>query len=231
MRATRGTGSDPTNDIQPMTRKDWADHRLRTAILDGSYPPGHPLVISTLAAEIGLSPTPLREALQRLSSEGLVELVSHGSARVASVGLAEATEIYELRELLEPMAIESAIAHSDDPYRAAVRDAFKSLGGSEGRNHPTHEDFHRSLRATCASGWLTRVVDLLADRARLIITTSWPALDADYDLAEAHRDLADACLDGDATGAAEELRRHLGRTVERLADTLAEQPDVDMGVD
>lgn len=210
-----------------MTRKDWADHRLRTAILDGSYSPGHPLVISSLAAELGLSATPLREALQRLSSEGLVELVSHGSARVARVGVAEATEIYELRRLLEPVAIESAVTHSDEPYRAAVRDAFKSLGGATERTHPAHEEFHRSLRATCVSGWLTRVVDLLADRSRLIITTSWPALDPGYDLAEAHRELADACLDGDAAGAAEELGRHLERTVSHFAKALAQQPNAD----
>lgn len=101
-----------------MTRKEWVDHRLRSAILDGSYAPGQALVISTLADELGLSATPLREALQRLCSEGLVELVAHGSARVASVSLAGATEIYELRRLLEPMAIESAVARSDDLYRA-----------------------------------------------------------------------------------------------------------------
>jgi len=208
----------------PMTRKEWVDQRLRNAILDGSYAPGQALVISTLADELGLSATPLREALQRLCSEGLVELVAHGSARVASVSLVGATEIYELRRLLEPMAIESAVANADDLYRAAVSDAFKLLG--EGGRHSQHDhaEFHNTLRSACASRWLTRIVDMLADQARLIMTTSWPALDADYDLADAHRDLAEACLNGDAEGAAAELRTHLDATLMRLADVLGERP-------
>lgn len=208
----------------PMTRKEWVDHRLRSAILDGSYKPGQALVISTLADELGLSATPLREALQRLCSEGLVELVAHGSARVASVSLAGATEIYELRRLLEPMALESAVARSDDLYRAGVTDAFKLLGEGGRDSHDDHAEFHRSLRSTCASGWLTRIVDMLADQARLIVTASWPALDVGYDLTEAHRDLAEACLAGEAAVAASELRRHLDETLGRLAITLAQRP-------
>jgi len=208
-----------------MTRKEWVDHRLRSAILDGTYAPGQALVISTLADELGLSATPLREALQRLCSEGLVELIAHGSARVAGVSLGGATEIYELRQLLEPMALESAVANADDLYRAAVADAFKLLGKGGPNSQHDHAEFHRTLRSTCTSGWLTRIVDMLADQARLIMTTSWSAFDADYDLSEAHRNLSEACLDGDAQGAAAELRRHLDETLQRLARALGERAD------
>ena len=64
-------------EVSPPTRGEWVVERLRAAIVVGELPPGSRLRTAELAARFGVSPTPLREALQRLAAEGLVELLPH----------------------------------------------------------------------------------------------------------------------------------------------------------
>src|SRR5260221_6959461 len=107
----------------PPTRADWAHKRLKAAILTGELAPGAKLVTDELAARWSVSPTPLREAFQRLGGHGLVELTSQRGARVAPFSLDEAAELYELRLLLEPRALRASLAASHAPHRAQVRTA------------------------------------------------------------------------------------------------------------
>lgn len=215
--ATVGSSSDPSI---PMTRSAWADHRLRAAILGGSLQPGDPLVISTLAKELGVSATPLREALGRLAAEGFVEMQAHGSARVATVDLDEAVEIYELRQVLEPMALERSVAKADAGYAARVEAAWHSLTASRLSTASDHAAFHRELLSCCDSTWMLRLSTLLSDRAGLMMKVSALARPADYHLAESHRHLKDLAITGDAAGSAEELTRHLAGTIAALQSIL-----------
>ncbi len=201
---------------RPPTRTEWADARLRDAILGGDLQPGDTLVISALAEQLGLSATPLREALRNLATEGLVVLQTHGSARVAQVDLREANEIYELRLVLEPMAIERSVAAGDDAYRHAVRTAWEALAVERVAPPSVHAGFHRALLAACDSAWLLRLATMLADRAGLMVTTGLPRRPADYDTSEVHRRLMELAVAGDAAGASAELQRHLRRTLAAL---------------
>lgn len=201
---------------QPPTRTEWAEQRLRQAILRGEFGPGDALVISTLAEQMGLSATPLREALRNLAADGLVELHSHGKARVAQVDLGEANEIYELRLMLEPVALERAVSNADDAYRHRVESAWQALTLTRVASPSDHAAFHRALLSTCDSGWLLRMATTLADRAGLMITVGLPTRPDDYDTAEAHRALKDLAIAGDGAAAAAELRRHLSGTITAL---------------
>lgn len=214
----------PQETNVPMTRSAWADHRLREAIVSGHLQPGDPLVISTLAKELGVSATPLREALGKLAAEGLVEMQAHGSARVATVDLDEAVEIYELRRVLEPMALERSVAKADAGYADRVATAWQALTASRLSTASDHAAFHRELLSCCDSGWMLRLSTLLSDRAGLMMKVSALARPSDYNLAESHRYLRDLAVSGDAAGAAEELTRHLAGTVRALQSILA-QPD------
>lgn len=206
----------PLDPGRPPTRTEWADQRLRDAILSGAVGPGERLVISTLAEQLGLSATPLREALRNLAAEGLVELQSHGSARVAEVDLHEANEIYELRLLLEPMALERSVAAGDAAYRARVQAAWDALTTEAVAPPSAHAAFHRALLSACDSAWLLRLATLLADRAGLMVTVGLPGRPPEYRTAEAHRELVARAVAGDAPGAAAELTRHLERTLAAL---------------
>jgi len=200
---------------------EWADQQLRASILHGDFGPGDTLVISTLAEQLGLSATPLREALRKLAAEGLVVLQSHGSARVAEVDLQEANEIYELRLLLEPMALGRAVAAADAGYHERVETAWTALDAERIAPPSVHAAFHRALLSPCDSAWLLQLATMLSDRAGLMTTIGLPDRPSDYNTAQAHRTLMELAIAGDAPGAAEELRRHLSRTLAALHAVLS----------
>lgn len=210
------TNAPALDGEQPPTLTEWADQRLRQAILRGEFAPGDALVISALAEQMGLSATPLREALRNLASDGLVVLQSHGKARVAQVDLHEANEIYELRLMLEPVALERAVRNADDAYRDRVESAWQALELHRIAPPSDHAAFHRALLSNCDSAWMLRMATMLADRAGLMITIGLPSRPVGYDTAETHRTLKELVLAGDGAAASDELRRHLSGTLAAL---------------
>ena len=86
------------------TKSDFAYTRVRELILSGELEPGAVINQATLAREIGISTTPLREALKRLKQQGLVELDAHRDARVARLDAEEARDLLEVRRSLDPLA-------------------------------------------------------------------------------------------------------------------------------
>src|SRR3954471_9174040 len=94
----------PTGDPGFATKSDLAYTRVRGLILSGELAPGAVLPQATLAQTIGISTTPLREALRRLKQEGLVELDAHRDARVRPLDATEARDLLELRRTLDPLA-------------------------------------------------------------------------------------------------------------------------------
>ena len=89
---------------------DWVYEEIREAIIDLRLPPGEPLREAAIAAQLGVSKTPVREALARLEQEGLVETTSFKGAVVSEYSPRDLEEIYELRELLEGAAARAAAA-------------------------------------------------------------------------------------------------------------------------
>ena len=94
---------------------------LRDAILQGRVKSGESIRQEAVARELGTSRIPVREALRQLKSEGLVSLVPHTGARVATRDFAEYTEIYKIRERLEPLAIVESVPHLTTEDLAALR--------------------------------------------------------------------------------------------------------------
>ena len=91
-----------------VTKSSVAVRVLRDAIRDGVLPPGTQLKLTMLAEELGMSYTPLREALQTLASEGLIETRAHSSAVVLGFDIERARDVYALRAVLEPYAARMA---------------------------------------------------------------------------------------------------------------------------
>jgi GntR family transcriptional regulator, rspAB operon transcriptional repressor len=99
---------------------DWVYEELKGAIVDLRLAPGEPLREATLAEQLGVSKTPIREALTRLEQEGLVETTSFKGAVVSSYSRQDLLEIYELRELLENAAARAAAESMSEPARARL---------------------------------------------------------------------------------------------------------------
>jgi GntR family transcriptional regulator, rspAB operon transcriptional repressor len=97
-------------DRKKMT--DWVWEELREAIIELRLRPGEPLREVTLAEQLGVSKTPLREAFARLEQEGLVETTSFKGAVVTGYSERDLREIYELRALLEGAAVREAAEHA-----------------------------------------------------------------------------------------------------------------------
>jgi len=91
--------------VQPISLSQRVYQALVVAILDGHFKPGDWLRESFLCEELGVSSTPLREALQRLVHEGLAERIPNVGVRVAVLDTEDVIEIYDLREYLERLAI------------------------------------------------------------------------------------------------------------------------------
>lgn len=99
--------------------------RLRSEILSGVRPPGARIRQEEVAAHLGASRVPVREALRILEADGLVTLVANTGAWVAQLSLAECEEVYQIRERVEPLLLQYAAPHLDE----ATLDVMESLAG------------------------------------------------------------------------------------------------------
>ena len=93
---------------------DWVYEEVRQAIIELRLKPGEPLREATMAEQLGVSKTPVREALARLEQEGLVETTSFKGAVVSGYSSEDLKEIYELRELLEGAAARAAATSASE---------------------------------------------------------------------------------------------------------------------
>src|SRR3712207_4768517 len=109
------------------TKSDLAYTRVRELILSGELEPGSVINQAGLAKEIGISTTPLREALRRLMQQGLVELDAHRDARVTQLDAAEARDLLEVRRSLDPMAASLAAERRTRQDLAEMRAGLDGL--------------------------------------------------------------------------------------------------------
>src|SRR3954453_871885 len=110
------------------TKSDIAYQRVRELILSGGLEPGSVINQAVLAREIGISTTPLREALRRLKQQGLVELDAHRDARVTPLDAEEARDLLEVRRSLDPLAASLAAERRTKQDVAEMRAGLEGLG-------------------------------------------------------------------------------------------------------
>src|SRR5947209_6276106 len=183
----------------PPTRTHWVDARLRRQIISGALPPGTKLRAEHLAETLGVSPTPLREAFQRLAGEGLVVIEPQRGARVAPIDQHEALELYDLRIILEPIATRESMAHTDELHRAEVDDAYARLGGpfdDVAAAIEAHRDFHLALLGRCPNRRMLGLIARLHDQSERYQTVG-TITSPDHPLADTHRPLYDLFIEGD----------------------------------
>ena len=207
----------------PASRTDWVIERIRRAILFGEAKAGERLVSGVWAQRLGVSPTPLREAFQRLAAEGFVDYDPQRGARVAPLTLRSACEIYELRILLEPLAVASSVAAGSAAWRAELEHVFTELDDLYGAVTfvdadavETHRRFHRVVRSGCESAWLLRLVGLLGDQSTRMQFASLAARGGRRAAGAEHRAIFEAAAAGEGSRAAELTAAHLERTLTAL---------------
>jgi DNA-binding GntR family transcriptional regulator len=198
---------------------------LRNAIVTGQIPGGTHLVQATVANELGVSTTPVREALRHLASEGIVDIDSHRGAVVRSIDLGDMREVYQLRALLEPHCIRLAIdaispealEHAEDLHERMK--AETDLGAWAELNR----EFHSTLCNAADSPRLTRLLQSLHAVDVLYVGVGLRA--ASHPMEAGNRDhglIVEAFKEKDADAAAEVIASHIQATIDTLD---AEQRD------
>lgn len=204
------------------TRTDLVADSLRSAILSGRLRPGETLVERRLAERLGVSKTPVREALIGLAATGLVVISPNRGVTVRVLGPADLRKAYEVRLLLEPWAVGRATRRAGPEAARSARVALDGAKGLLSGADPAalslaNRRFHRELYAGCDNeiviAQLDNVRDLAALGAVSVLWERWPTWRDEH---EEHEAILAAAEAGDA-GLAERLtRRHIRRSVSHL---------------
>lgn len=160
-------------DTEPTAAADRAYHHLKARILSREYAGGSLLTEGEVADAVGVSRTPVREAMLRLSTEGLLRLYPKRGALVVSVSADEVRDILEARELLETHAIELVLEVADDALikelAGLLEDMRRSADGRDVQGFiQADRDFHRAMVAAGGNAILTKLYDSLRDRQLLM---------------------------------------------------------------
>lgn len=200
---------------------------IRRAIRDGSFKPGDRLRFADLQALCGMSVTPVREALARLTAEGFTVLDDHRGYSVARLSLAELRDITAARQLCEGEALRLSVLKGDADWEAGVLAAHHLMARiPQARDdipsamredwEARHAAFHAALISACGSPTLLEICEKLFSRADRYRRLSVSLEGAARDVAGEHRRLMDLALARDAEGAATALGEHYGRTAAGL---------------
>ncbi|MCL4746469.1 MAG: GntR family transcriptional regulator [Burkholderiaceae bacterium] len=219
----------------PPTMASSVYERLREDILRGELAPGHKLRIEFVAERYDSGASPVREALNRLSSDGLVDRRDQRGFYVAAASVADLMELTRTRFWLEEIGLRESIAAFSHEWEEGIVLAShrlsripRSISPDEYQENPEwerrHRAFHRSLIAGCGSRWLLAFCDQLADQAyryrQLAIRRIYPRRNEGNE----HEQIAKAVLRRDADAAVALLGEHYQRTADIILKT-GEVPD------
>jgi DNA-binding GntR family transcriptional regulator len=196
---------------------DAAYDNLRARILDNVYPPGHQALESDLALELGISRTPVREALIRLQKEGLVEVRPRHGMRVLPISPTDMAEIYTILAALECAAAEIVASRRPTeaelkPLTQATRDMDRALKADDlDAWAAADERFHQTLVELTGNRLLREVVANFWDRAHRARMVTLRLRPKPVNSTKEHTALVDRLRAGDAPGAVVVNRAHRNR--------------------
>jgi DNA-binding GntR family transcriptional regulator len=200
----------------PQTRADWATARLRSAILFAEIVPGAEIRETVLAKRWGISPTPLREALRRLAAEGLVTQQPQRIARAAELSREQCIELYELRLVLEVLAIRLSLANRPADRIAQAESLLDQMGEVEASTpfdpigyERVHREFHDVLVCDCGSATLLDMLSSLWDRSMRFRYAAQSTATIPGALVKQHRKLLRSWKAGDARKATLGIEEHI----------------------
>jgi DNA-binding GntR family transcriptional regulator len=197
--------------------------RIRGAILGGDLAAGVTLRQEDLAERLGVSRMPVREAIRRLHSEGLVEVLPSRRVRVAALSRAEIEDIYDMRAALEPLAVRLAVPRLT---KAQLRDAAHALEAADDEEDPDtfgvrNAAFHLALMNPCERPRLLNGIASLLDLSDRYQRAALREGEHNALVRAEHAALLGAARDGDADRAAELAAAHVRGAGARLLELFA----------
>jgi DNA-binding GntR family transcriptional regulator len=222
-----------------MPLAEQAREQIRASILDGIFRPGERLTIEQLAAEFGISRTPVREALKALEQDGLVHLLPHRGAVVESVALEEVYHRYTIRAMLEGYGAE--LACKADTGRLAeqllaICGEMETLAArakpdddkATRRLSELNRQFHAAIQGGSGSRTLIRLLDSLRNPVAYS-HSQWREPETRQAFLEIHRDIAEAFRKVNPRQCRRLMERHILEARDALQDAfdadVDEEPD------
>jgi DNA-binding GntR family transcriptional regulator len=230
--ATAGAGVPAPNRT---TMTTYVVTEIRRRILAGEIPAGTKIPAGPLSEELGVSPVPVREALQALQSEGLVKIFGHRGAIAAPASSKELADLYQLREILEPAAVAAvdltliqgridtlteALERLDHALHRGDRDAFRVA----------HREFHFGIYECTGNDWMVRTIRGLYDNCERYRTAATWRRNPD-DAASEHRVMLEALRAAQSDEAAQLTLAHLEVTKGLALSSIEETTDAAAAVD
>ncbi|MCL6539597.1 MAG: GntR family transcriptional regulator [Roseiflexus sp.] len=194
--------------------------RLRWLIIEGHYPPGSRLVEERLASDLGVSRTPVRQALARVAAEGLVHIYPNRGAVVRRFTTADLLEIYDLRALLEGHAAYLAASRIGLEQLAILKDAAEALEQSLTRTFESRTAevrflveqnaiFHDTILFAAGNERLTSIVHMVVDIPLQFRSFYWYTPEERHISNFFHRAILKALQQGDGERARAMMREHI----------------------
>jgi DNA-binding GntR family transcriptional regulator len=207
--------------IPAATRTEQVYELLRSELLNGVLHPSQKLKMVELTERFGVSQSVVREALTRLTEQGLLIATPQRGFRVRDLSVEDIGELTETRIQVESLALRLAVERGDLQWETGILAAHHRLertpvtrdDGTVSEDWSVqHRDFHQSLLAGCGNRRLESVVNSLRDSAELYRRWYWVLTDDHQrDLAQEHRQLKDLALARDADRAIAVLTAHIDR--------------------
>jgi DNA-binding GntR family transcriptional regulator len=201
--------------LRHRTMAEYALEQLREAIIMGELQAGTPLRLDELARSLGMSISPIREAVRQLEALGLAKHVPHQGAKVVAFDVDDLRDLFEVRLALESLAVRRAAERVTPAEVDAARGYLRELDKAREAHEVlaamrAHTDFHFALYDACGAPWLLQMIRPAWDRTERFR----PALfSAAGELQDRHREidgrLIDTVASGDPERAAAALFEHL----------------------
>lgn len=204
-----------------MTLEEYVASKLREAILKGYLKPGEKLDQNEIAELLGVSRSPVRDALRKLAAEGLVQIHPHRGAIVAELSLEELEEIYMLRRVLEGLAARLAVPHLAEERLAALGEILRAMDETEDvdvwidLNYRFHHMIYEAAKRPRLLALIDNLRNIVAPYIRQYISSPGYRQSAQT----SHRRILEACLRRDPVAAQRETEEHLQAVVDGVLIT------------
>lgn len=207
------------------TLSDQTYEVVRRRILSGGMPPGTPVRQDVIAAELGVSKIPLREALGRLEQDGLLTSYPNRGYVVRPMSMAEASEIFALRLKLEPGAAAEGSGRAGDADHEAAREALAALEMEQDRDGADHVTQNRLFHLSMIkpAGPVThQLLERLLILSERYVRMHLEPKGREERARREHRAILDAWTGGDAPRVERLIRDHIRATLDDLREQLGE---------
>lgn len=209
-----------------LSAAEFAADAIRDMLYHGAVRPGDRLNPDELAARLQMSKTPVRDALQGLKLEGLVEVVPRVGVFVKRMTAQESTDVYRLKMAVEPLAASLAAERGDERARSELRRILRRLAGATARGNVAKaeeavNDIHQQLFDMCGSEVVRETFRVINGRVRLLRFQNMAQKGRLANTLAQHEAVVDAVARGDAGAAERLMREHLDDAARALQEVIA----------